>query len=331
MTLAACATVPDRNAALDRARDSFDLAQHNSQISTLATDELKRAGESLRVAERAWNQRQGKATVDHLAYMTSQQVAVAEETASSRASQAITTSAAADRDKMRLELRTAEANAAQRQLEVSQQSNIRKTNELAKADAYADRNRVQLSESTAEGDRARQQLALSKQSEALKSAELAKAAAAAKLSSENMARSSARVSDLEAQLEQLNAKETDRGMVVTLSDVLFDTGKSKLLPGGSGNMTKLADFFKSHPESKASIEGHTDSVGAASSNYALSQRRADSVMAALVALGVPADHLTTRAYGADTPVSDNSTAAGRQMNRRVEIVIAPTVENVSMN
>ena len=130
------------------------------------------------------------------------------------------------------------------------------------------------------------------------------------------------------QLKDLNAKQTDRGMVVTLGDVLFDTGKSQILASGSSNIAKLADFFKRNPERTALIEGYTDDVGAAGANFELSQQRANAVMTALIGLGVTADRLTTLAHGEDMPTADNATAAGRQMNRRVEIVIAPSSNDV---
>ena len=88
-------------------------------------------------------------------------------------------------------------------------------------------------------------------------------------------------------------------------------------------MTKLADFFKRYPQRSATIEGYTDSIGTDSANLMLSERRASSVMTALVSLGVPSDRLSTRAHGAQMPVADNGTSAGRQMNRRVEVVFAP--------
>jgi outer membrane protein OmpA-like peptidoglycan-associated protein len=91
---------------------------------------------------------------------------------------------------------------------------------------------------------------------------------------------------------------------------------------GAQNMAKLAEFLKRYPEARASIEGHTDSVGSASSNYNLAQRRADSVRSALVGLGVPTASMSTRAFGPDVPAATNDTPSGRQMNRRVEIVFA---------
>lgn len=283
-TLAACSSVPDRNTALEQARTRVTAAQGNPQVGALAPEELKRATESLRVADKAWTDGSKTATIDHLSYMTVQRVAIAQETASSRASQAVTAGAAAERDKMRLAQRTDEADAAQRQLAASQQSNARKATELAAAEAATARDQARIE------------------------------------------RSDARASDLEAQLKDLNARKTDRGIVVTLGDVLFDSGQARLLPDGSRNMAKLADVFKRNPQRRATIEGYTDSVGAASANHDLSQRRADAVMNELVGQGVAADHLSTRAHGEANPTADNGTPAGRQMNRRVEIVFTPLAD-----
>lgn len=300
--LAACASTPQSNAALDQARSRFNTAQADSRVATLAPEELKRAGDSLRAAESARSGGASASSIDHLAYMTSQRVVIAQETAASRSAQAVTAGAGAERDKLRLEVRTNEADMAQQQL-------AKRSNEV---------------------DAAERQLALSQQSNAQKTAELAAADAAAKLDQARVERRDARVNDLEMQLKDLNAKKTDRGLVVTLSDVLFDTGKSELLPEGARNMAKLAEVFKRNPQRKALIEGYTDSVGSASSNVDLSNRRANSVMSALVNLGVAADHLSTRGFGADQPAASNSTAAGRQMNRRVEIVFAPQGDEISL-
>ena len=283
---AACTSIPEQNVALDQARSAVDAAQHNPQVASLAPQELAEAVDSLSVAERAATDRAATATVNHLAYMSLQRARIATDTASSKASQAVVAGAAAERDKLLLEARTNQAEAAE----------------------YA-------------ADNAEKQLALSEQNNELKATELANADAAAM-------RNDARVSDLEMQLKDLNAKQTDRGMVVTLGDVLFDTGRSQILASGSSNIAKLADFFKRNPERTALIEGYTDDVGAAAANFALSQQRANAVMTALIGLGVTAAGLTTLAHGEDMPTADNATAAGRQMNRRVEIVIAPSSNDV---
>ena len=265
--LAACSTVPDRNAALEDAHSRFSVAQRDPQVGALAPQELKRANETLRTADEAQTAGRDRATVDHLAYMSSQRLAIAQDTAASKAAQALTAGAAAERDKLRLAARTNEAAAAQQDASASQRQ---------------------------------------------------------------LARSDARVADLQTQLNALNAKKTERGMVVTLGDVLFDSGKSQLLATSSRDMAQLAEFFKRNPERKASIEGHTDSVGSEESNRLLSDHRAGAVKAALVRMDVPANRLSTQGFGEDSPVATNDTPAGRQMNRRVEIVISPDAADVSM-
>lgn len=130
--------------------------------------------------------------------------------------------------------------------------------------------------------------------------------------------------DLQRQLDELNAKETERGMVITLGDVLFDTGRSDLKSGAVGNLAKLAAFLNQYPDRTVAIEGHTDSVGSRDSNMGLSQRRADAVRSYLVSQGVNASRITTAGMGEDVPVADNDTAGGRQQNRRVEVIIANT-------
>lgn len=132
----------------------------------------------------------------------------------------------------------------------------------------------------------------------------------------------AQLEQTQQQLADLQAKQTERGMVLTLGDVLFDTGQATLKPGAQLTIGRLAKFLNAHPQTKIIVEGHTDSVGSEEYNEALSERRAQSVANALVALGVDADQLRTIARGKDYPVATNATAAGRQQNRRVEIVFS---------
>jgi len=123
------------------------------------------------------------------------------------------------------------------------------------------------------------------------------------------------------QLQELNAKQTNRGLVLTLGDVLFESGKAKLLPGSARAIEQLAEFLKENPEREVLIEGHTDNVGSATFNIDLSLRRAEAVADALIDRGIGADRIHTRGYGEVYPVASNKTAAGRQQNRRVEIII----------
>lgn len=122
--------------------------------------------------------------------------------------------------------------------------------------------------------------------------------------------------------DELNAKPTDRGSVVTFGDVLFDLNKADLKPAAAVNIQRLAAFLKEHPERQILIEGFTDSTGSDSYNLALSQQRADSVRHALVREGVEQSRITAQGLGKAHPVSDNDTPASRAMNRRVEVTIA---------
>lgn len=126
---------------------------------------------------------------------------------------------------------------------------------------------------------------------------------------------------LRLELAELQALKTERGMVMTLGDVLFSTGKTELLPGAMATITKLADFLAEYSEKTILIEGHTDSVGSESSNQGLSERRALSVKAALADAGVDGSRIDTLGLGESTPMASNDTDAGRLKNRRVEIVI----------
>ena len=127
--------------------------------------------------------------------------------------------------------------------------------------------------------------------------------------------------ELQRQIDVLQAKATDRGLVLTLGDMLFATGRSDLMPAASGNLNKLVVFLGKYPERTAAIEGYTDSVGTEGYNQALSERRADSVKAYLVRQGVETIRLSASGRGKDDPIADNGSAAGRQSNRRVEVII----------
>jgi len=124
------------------------------------------------------------------------------------------------------------------------------------------------------------------------------------------------------ELADLQAKQTDRGMVLTLGDVLFDTGRATLKPGADRTIDRLAQALKDNPNTKVQIEGHTDSVGGDDYNLALSERRAEAVSDALRMRGVPSDRYEEKGLGKDFPVASNSTAEGRQQNRRVEIIFS---------
>jgi outer membrane protein OmpA-like peptidoglycan-associated protein len=126
-----------------------------------------------------------------------------------------------------------------------------------------------------------------------------------------------------AQLADLQAKQTERGMVLTLgSNVLFDTNSDVLKPGADESLNRVAQFLQNQPGVKLRVEGHTDSRGSDSYNEALSQRRAQAVASALMARGVDASRVQAVGRGMEVPVATNDTAEGRQQNRRVELIFS---------
>lgn len=126
---------------------------------------------------------------------------------------------------------------------------------------------------------------------------------------------------VQAELEALKATPTPRGLVMTLGDVLFDTGRAELKSGAGRKMDQLAQFLVEHPDRRVQIDGFTDSIGTDSYNEDLSQRRADAVKTALINRGVQPSRIGTEGYGKAYPVANNTDSGGRQLNRRVEVVI----------
>ena len=132
----------------------------------------------------------------------------------------------------------------------------------------------------------------------------------------------AKIGHLKNELLKLKAKETNRGLVLTLGNVLFDLNKAELKSGGMRTIEKLAEFMKNDPKRNVMIEGYTDSTGTPAYNKKLSLKRAESVRDALVNDGINPQRILTKGYGPQYPVASNKTADGRQQNRRVEIVIS---------
>ena len=144
----------------------------------------------------------------------------------------------------------------------------------------------------------------------------------AQSSQEDAASASARkAEEYQRKIDALQAEITDRGVVMTLGDVLFATGSAELQGGASSNLNKLVGFLNEYPERRVQIEGHTDNVGSAEFNQKLSQRRAESVRSFLTQEGISSQRLSATGIGMSRPVANNDSASGRQQNRRVEIII----------
>ncbi len=190
------------------------------------------------------------------------------------------------------------------------------------ANASRERDQVRLAARTAEADRAKREAEAAQAQAAQAQAQAQAAQQQAAAAQQQNAALAQRAAVLEALLVELQAVKTERGYVVTIGDVLFATNQATLTPNGMSTLRKLADVMAQNPNRTVLVEGFTDSTGSSSYNQELSQRRAEAVASALGSLGVPRDRIAMRAYGQAFPVAPNDTAANRQLNRRVEIVLS---------
>ena len=273
MALAACQTTPELNPDIAAARSSLEQARSNTYVARSGAVELQNAQLAMTRAETAWAADRDVDQTRHLAYLARQRAEIAMAVGMQAQSDERVQQFTAEREKVRLQARTQEAD-------------------MATADARAAQADAQMSKQQAD--------------------------AAAMLALQQ----AGRAEGLERDLADLKAQKTDRGMVVTLGDVLFDTGKSTLLPGAQRSVAQLVQVLTHHPERRVLIEGFTDSVGSDEMNLQLSQRRAQAFQRELMSGGVAAGRIEVRAWGEANPVADNGSAAGRQRNRRVEVLFS---------
>jgi outer membrane protein OmpA-like peptidoglycan-associated protein len=216
----------------------------------------------------------------------------------------------------------AQAQARQEQERREQAVAERKAAEQAKLEAQAAADRAAQERAAADAARAQ---ALAQQQAAV--AEADRARLAAQQAEAARANAEAERTQLRERLRQqlnmiLETRETARGLIVNISDVLFDFNKYTLKPGAREKMAKVSGILLAYPGLRIQVEGHTDSIGGDEYNMKLSQQRADSVRDYVVTQGVPADTVNARGLGKSSPVASNDTAAGRQQNRRVELVVS---------
>jgi outer membrane protein OmpA-like peptidoglycan-associated protein len=278
--LAACSTTPTTTSMLDQARADFVAANNNPAVSSHAPLEFRQASDALDQANTAAARKEDLNTIDRLAYLAKQRIATAQEVARAKAAEAEIANAGRERDQVRLEARTAEAERARR--------------DAAAAQAQA---------------AAAQRQAATAQQQAMDAQEQTR-------------QMQARAAQLEVILVELQAKKTERGMVITIGDVLFATNRAELTAGGMSTLRKLAEVMAQNPDRTVLVEGFTDSTGSSAHNQELSQRRANTVAMALSSMGVPRERVAMRAYGEAFPVAANDSATNRQLNRRVEIVLS---------
>ena len=191
-----------------------------------------------------------------------------------------------------------------------------------RAGLTAQRDSARLDARTHEADAAKGQAAIARAEGAEQRVAADQARSEANTAQLAAASSEQQAAELQRQINVLQAKPTDRGLVLTLGDVLFTTGRADLKPGATGNLNKLVAFLDKYPDRSVAIQGYTDSVGTEDYNQRLSERRADSVKSYLTGQGIGSTRLSALGKGRSDPVADNDSAAGRQQNRRVEVIIS---------
>ncbi|MBW4051612.1 MAG: OmpA family protein [Proteobacteria bacterium] len=283
--IAGCATPPRRSPELARARNAVETLSSQPRAEENAGSDLNVARRQLHQAEDALRHGRSMRDVNQLAYLALRHAEAGQARVEAAQSQAQVARASQQRDRLLLEAKKREAMSAQQQAQSARQ-------QVQSARKQARSARDEAQQARAQAQAAQQQLASERQ----------------------------QFKRLEKQ--RLGAHQTDQGMVMTLSNVLFSTGKSTLQPGAHLQLERLASYLKDHPKQRVLIEGNTDSSGAAAFNQKLSAARAQAVAQSLELHGVKSSQYRTIGLGEAYPVVSNDTAAGRQQNRRVDVVFS---------
>jgi outer membrane protein OmpA-like peptidoglycan-associated protein len=310
LALAACQSAPKKDLALERVRTSLNQLEADEGLSGYAPLALGEAERALRRAEQATQPLQR----EHLIYMAEKRIDIARAMAQREQSLEAYGELEAERTAMRV--RASELETKQAREEAAQARLL-----MAASAEDAERRRR-------EAEAAREQeLSASREAEmAREEAKQARRLADSRASEAELARreaelAMAQMDSLKRQLENLQLRETESGVVVTLGDVLFNTGETVLRDEAMTSLVEVVDLLQTEPGKAIRIEGHTDATGPSETNLRLSQERADSVMAALVSLGVDAGRMKAVGMGEDFPIASNDDEAGRSSNRRVDVIL----------
>jgi outer membrane protein OmpA-like peptidoglycan-associated protein len=310
---------------LFEARNAVRIAR-TAHADRLAAPSFQKAQELLQQAEDAYLRKQGKTPIGTLARNAAQTAEDARVIAIKR------------QEELRIEKERQEAaeREARAKAEAEAQANRRAQAEAERiraeqAKAEAERARSEAERARAEAERAKQEAeqarAAALEQQELAQAEAEKARLAAEQAERMRQKAEAEKAEMRARLlRQLNAiletHDTSRGLVVNMSDVLFESAKYGLRPAARERLAKIAGILLAYPDLRLEVEGHTDSIGSDAYNQNLSEKRAASVQEYLVQQGIPASSIAARGLGKLQPVADNASPAGRQQNRRVELVVS---------
>ncbi len=311
LALGACTSAPKRDLALERVRSALEELKNDPELAGHAPLALGDAERALRRVEQ--EQLSGNARIHHI-YMADHRIKIAR--------------ALAQREQLGQEYDELEKNRSRMQLKASQMDADQARREAEQARLMSAATAEEASRARQDADQARQQGAQAEvvAERAMEEAQSARRLAEARSEQAELAKREAELavqqaSTLRQQLENLQLRQTESGVVVTLGDVLFETGQAELRAGAQDNLSEVVDLLQSEPDKKIRIEGHTDSVGSSESNLALSDQRARAVREALESLGIAAARVTSVGLGEDFPIESNETEEGRSQNRRVDVIL----------
>ena len=309
--ISACTFTPKKDLALERVRVELDDLKSNSVLAGYAPLALGEAERALRAAEQAHGDDLYRS---YLVYMADHRIQIARTMAEREQYEQTLDDLEDQRSAMLIKSSQLEADQARKEAEqarllvaTTKEDAQRALEEKEAALKKEAESAIAAQQSAEEAAQARR-LATSSASEAdfaRREAELA----------------SQQISSLTRQLENLQLRETESGVVVTLGDVLFASGQVRLVDGGLASLEEVVDLLQTEPTKKIRVEGHTDSRGDAEANLKLSDQRANAVMEALISLGVAADRVTALGMGEDFPIASNEDEDGRSQNRRVDVIL----------
>jgi outer membrane protein OmpA-like peptidoglycan-associated protein len=290
--LTGCANLPDTSENYAEAEEAVERAREMPEVTQYAALKLQQAEQSLQEAEQIWDEHGNDRLedVEHHAYLAKQQAATAIERA--KVGEA--------REEMQQVSQTREQ--VLRQARESELSSVRQRAARAETEAQTAQERAQQLEQRFQS--------------AQQDADAAQQDAQARRQQE-----SRELQELRETVQSLQAQQTERGVVLTMQEVLFDLGESELKPGGERAVEQLANFLEQNPDRQVLVEGYTDALGEEDFNMELSRERAEAVQQALVSAGISPERIEVRGHGEEFPVANNETTAGRQLNRRVEVVV----------
>lgn len=313
--LGACASTPSAPPELINARAAVRQAETDPNVLNYGQLELKKATDALNKANTLLADRDSLSNVASAAYVAQRHAEAAMAIGRAKGNEDAMKAAQTERERARADAARLDAERAQAQAE-----RARDQAAMARADASSARSQASVAAAQANSAQIQAEAARSQASEAERRAADAQAEKNAAQAAAEQARLQNTV--LIAELSEMKAQQTERGMLVTLGDVLFEFNRAEIKPTAQASLRKLADFLQKHPERRLLIEGFTDSIGSPSYNASLSLRRAESVANALVALGVAPDRIVARGYGMEYPIAENTTDTNRALNRRVEVYIS---------